>query len=286
MPTVPPLLASYFTLAGDVNPWGGALASPYDLRERAEAASHAGFRGMGIIPDDVSASIGRYGVPGVKNILADNGIEYLELEGTLDWFADGELRRISDATRRELMDAAAKLGAWSIKAVGDIYGGDWPLDRMIECFRDLCVEASETGTQVAIEIFPTSNIRDLPTAIAIVEGAGVPNGGLLLDIWHFTRGNIPYQDIETIPAQRIKHIELDDATAEQIGDLMEDSIDRRRLPGEGDFDIPKFLRHIRNAGYSGPYGVEIVSKEHRALPLKEAAVRAFNATAAQFSRIS
>ena len=41
------LLASYFTLAGDVYPFGPTEISPYSLQERAEAAATAGWKGLG-----------------------------------------------------------------------------------------------------------------------------------------------------------------------------------------------------------------------------------------------
>src|SRR5260221_399473 len=62
MSNPPQFIASYFTLAGKVDLQGGALISPHDLRERAEAASLAGYVGMGFITDDLCASLDRHGV--------------------------------------------------------------------------------------------------------------------------------------------------------------------------------------------------------------------------------
>lgn len=281
----PKLLASYFTLAGDVMPLAGDMASPLDLRERAEAAARAGYAGIGLYVDDLVRAVDRHGFSGVRSIVADNGLEYLEFEALLDWFADGDRRAVSDHTRKTLLSAAEKLGAYQIKVAGDIRGGDWPIETMTESFRILCREAAAVGTQISIEILPISNIRDLPTAIAIVEGAGEENGGLLLDIWHFARGGIPYEDIATIPPHFIKHIELDDADSEPIGTLFEDMVLRRRLPGEGALDVPRFLRCVRDTGYDGIYGVEIVSDAQRALPVAEAARLSFEATMTQFAKI-
>lgn len=284
--TPPKLIATYFTLAGDVLPLGGNMASPHDLRDRAEAASRAGYVGMGLGVDDLVQSIDRHGIAGVRSILADNGIAYLELEALTDWFADGERRAASDQTRRIMLDAADRLGVFQIKAIGDMGGGDWSNAHMAAAFADLCRDATGAGCQVAIEILPISNIRDLPTAIDIAANAGASNGGLLLDIWHMARGGIAYEDFATIPLEYIKHIELDDADAEQVGSLFEDMILRRRLPGEGALDVPRFLRCVRATGYQGLYGVEIVSDAQRALPLADAARMSFDTTMAQFALIN
>ncbi len=279
----PELIAAFFTLAGDVSPWGGSLISPHDLRDRAEAASAAGYVGMGFVSIDLEAAIDRHGITGVKSILADNGIRYLELEAIVRWLAE-EDRAAADGHRHALLDMAAKLDVWNIKALGDFSGRQWPIDFMAERFRTVCADtAAKTDAQVTIEIFPTTNIRELETATAVVEGAGMANGGLLLDIWHMTRGGVDYADFARVPGQWIKAIELNDATAELVGDMMDDSSNRRRLPGEGEFDIPAFLRRVRDTGYAGPYGVEIASAEHRKLPLAEAAQRSYDATMVQFA---
>jgi sugar phosphate isomerase/epimerase len=280
----PELVASFFTLAGDVSPWSGSLVSPHDLRARAEAASRAGYVGMGFVSIDLQAALDRHGVAGVRNILADNGIKYLELEAIVRWLAEGEDRRAADTQRRELLELASKLDVWNIKALGDFSGRKWPLDFMAQRFREICADAfSHTRAQVTIEIFPTTNIRELRTAAAIVDRAGMANGGLLLDIWHMTRGGVDYADFGTIPSHWIKAVELNDATAELVGEMMDDSANRRCLPGEGEFDVPGFLRSINNTGYEGPYGVEIASSIHRKLPIAEAAQRSYDATMRQFA---
>lgn len=282
--TAPKLVATYFTLAGDILPLAGNMASPIGLPERIDVAARTGWAGIGLGADDLVQSVERHGFSGIRRMLADAGLAYLEFEVLLDWFAEGEARARSDVTRRMLLEAAEKLGAHQIKIGGDLLGNVWPLERMIAEFQALCTQAAEVGTQISIEIFPESSIRDLPTAIAIAEGAGAANGGLLLDIWHLTRGKIPFEDIATIPPRYIKHIELDDADAVQVGTIFEDTIRRRKLPGEGDFDIPGFLGAVQATGYDGFYGVEILSDAHRLLPLDEASTRSFEATLKQFEK--
>ncbi len=286
MSKAPKLLASYFTIAGDVMPMTGNTVSPIDLKVRADAVARAGFYGMGIITDDLAANVDRYGYDGVAKIIADSGLKCIEFEVLLDWFADGERRAASDRDRAFLMEAAERLGAYQIKVGGDILmDREWPVERMAESFAGVCADAAKAGTQISLEIFPASNVRDLKTANAIVEGAGAANGGLLLDIWHFTRGHIPYEDMATIQPQYIKHIELDDATADLVGTIMEDTLLRRKLPGEGEFDVVRFLDCIRKTGYDGIYGVEVLSEELRSMPVDQVAERAFKATMGEFAKL-
>ena len=101
------LLAAYWTLAGDVYPCAPNEISPFPLRDRCEAASRAGWSGIGLILDDLEYSIGKYGVSGVKKILDDTGMKYFELEILMDWYFEGEARAKSDDCRRRSSNWAA-----------------------------------------------------------------------------------------------------------------------------------------------------------------------------------
>ncbi|WP_221794465.1 sugar phosphate isomerase/epimerase family protein [Aquisediminimonas sediminicola] len=282
----PRLMASYFTIAGNVMPLAGNTVSPHSLEERARAAAEAGYCGIGLVTDDLRALEAKHGFQGIRAIIADAGLDHVEFEVLLDWFADGERRVRADEDRAYLLRAAEQLGAYQIKVGGDITGTSWSIDRMRSSFTELARQAGDAGTMVTIEIFPDSNVRDLPTAISIVEDANPQWGGLLLDVWHMNRGGIPYADFATIPPQYIKHIELDDANAALVGTIMEDTLLRRKLPGEGDFNVPDFLAHVIATGYRGLYGVEILSEELRKLTPAEAARQSYAATMRCFERLS
>ena len=277
------LIASYWTIAGDSGPFDADGSSPHGFRERVAAAARAGFRGVGLNHADLAKLLARHGAAEMKAILADHGMRHLELEFINDWFAEGERRRVSDAVRNCLFDGAARLGVHHIKVGGDFGGGAWPMGRMVEEFHRLCEEAAAVGAPIALEIMPWTNLCTIDMVLQVVQGAGHRNGGIALDIWHLARGGIPFADIARVPPELIFFVEIDDADAQQEGTLLEDTIYRRRLCGEGDLDVPGFLREIRATGYRGPIGVEIIATAQRALPLEVAAQRSFATAAAQFA---
>jgi len=279
------ILATYFTLAGNVRPLAGSIVSPVPFPARAAAAGGAGFEGFGFAQEDLDHVLTGLSYREIGTILADNNLRHVEIEVLLDWFCNGERRRVSDATRRAMLTSAERLGASHIKVCGDITGANWPLEVVIESFAQLCDQARDAGTRVGIELFPGSSIADLGAGLAIVQGAGRDNGGLLLDIWHMVRGGIPFEEIAGLPPGSIIHVELDDAAAVGTGPILEDTIERRRLCGQGDFDIPGFLRSVARTGYEGLYGVEILSDEHRALDVEEAARRAYESTRTCLDRL-
>ena len=284
------LLASYFTLSGDVYPFGPTELSPFPFRDRVEAAARAGYKGVGLIHPDVVATAGEIGFPEMKRILHANGMEHVELEFIVDWFLDGERRARSDKFRREILEMAAALGARDVKiapGLGEDIAAPRPdelvadVPRMTEAFAGVCRDAREYGTGIVMEIMPFGNVTRIETGRAIVEGADQPNGGLLIDIWHMARGGNDYADIAKIPARFIGAVELDDADADVRGGLWEDTIHHRRLPGEGVLNPPAFIRAVQAAGYEGPWGVEMLSATYRKLPLQEMARRSFEMTMRQ-----
>jgi sugar phosphate isomerase/epimerase len=287
------LLAAYFTLAGDVYAFGPTEISPFPFRDRVEAAARAGYRGMGFIHADLLVTAEKIGYPEMKRILDANGIKHVELEFIVDWYLDGERRRASDKFRREILKAAQALGARDVKIAPGLgveiahpraeeLVADIP--RMRDAFAGVCRDAAEYGTAIVLEIMPFSNVRTIDTALAIVGGANQPNGGILVDVWHISRGGMDYSQIAKIPPQFIGSTELDDADESVIGTLWDDTLFRRRLCGEGVLNPSAFIKMVQSVGYSGPWGVEILSETLRKLPLDEMARRSFDTTLAQFPK--
>ncbi len=284
------LIASYWTIAGDVYPMAPNEISPFPFEKRVEVAARAGYRGLGLLHADLMAVSNRLGLKEMRRILDANGIHHVELELLSDWYAQGRARAESDMVRKDLLEAAEALSARCIKIAPSIDESkldDVALDmpRMIESFAALSREAAEYGTSIALEIMPFSNIRTLSAALELVSTDPQPNGGLYLDIWHMARGGIDYSEVAKIPQQFIKAVELDDADRDVVGTLWDDTNFHRRLCGEGALDIPAFLKAIDETGYRGPYAVEIISREHRRLSLEEEAKRSFETTMAQFRNL-
>jgi sugar phosphate isomerase/epimerase len=278
------LLAAYWTIAGDIYPMGPTEVSPYSFEDRMEAAGNAGFKGIGLVHNGMMDTVDKIGYPAMKAILEKNGIQHVELEFLVDWYHTGERRRQSDKVRQELLEAAKALGVRSIKISPGIGEDTADIDLMVKEFTLLSQQAAEVGANIVLEIMPFSNVRTIETALAIVEGANQPNGGLLLDIWHLQRGGVDFKDISKIPARFIKSIELNDAHKYAIEPLWMDTIHKRVVPGDGTFDIPAFIKAVQAAGYEGPWGLEVLSDTHRKLPLELMANRAYDTTISQFGK--
>ncbi|WP_344417359.1 sugar phosphate isomerase/epimerase family protein [Pseudonocardia ailaonensis] len=274
------LLATCWTTAGDAAPMRGDARSPIPLRTRIETAAAAGFRGFGVTHVDLVAALEELSLADLGSILADNGMDHREVELLADWWGTGPVREASDVMRRDLLAAAEALGAQRIKIGPDF--PDAPADpgAQVEALAELGAQAAEHGTRVALEFLPWSNVADLHQGLALVEAAGHPAVGLLVDAWHVGRAGTPVGDIAAIPPERLFGVELDDFDAEPRGTLFEDTRDRRRYCGEGAFDLPGMVSALRGLGWQGPWGVEILSEEHRRADLSTGLAKAFDTAAA------
>ncbi|MCX5603052.1 sugar phosphate isomerase/epimerase [Streptomyces phaeochromogenes] len=277
--TTEDLLATCWTTAGDAAPGRPDQRSPLTLRERVEAAGSAGYRGFGLLYADLVEAERAYGLSGIRSLFEDNGLVHIELELLTDWWADGAPRAASDAVRLELLRAAEALGARHLKIGPDVENRPWELDLWAEEFAALAAQADGVGARLGIEFLPWSNLKTVHDGLRLVEAAGHPAGGLIIDVWHTERAHTPPADLASVPASRIVGVELNDADSEVIGTLFEDTVRRRRLCGEGSFDLTGIISALRTAGWTGPWGVEILSDTHRALPVREAAEAAYRTAA-------
>jgi sugar phosphate isomerase/epimerase len=203
----------------------------------------------------------------------------------MDWFLDpGDERRVeSDRIRALLFDAAAELDAHHIK-VGNIPGAPAELPRLCERFGELCAEAAEhTNATIAYEFMPfDSNVRSVDAALEVVAGAAAPNGGVAIDTWHMSKLGIEPDELRRIPSEYLSWVELSDGQLEDREDPIDETINHRSLPGEGEFDIRGYVDVCIDHGYAGPWGVEVLSEELRNNPIDVIFRRAYDATAAQF----
>jgi sugar phosphate isomerase/epimerase len=123
--------------------------------------------------------------------------------------------------------------------------------------------------------------------VDLVTEVGNDNGGILLDIWHVARSGMDYETmVHEVPPEILFGVELNDAQNEIVGTLFEDTINCREYCGEGSLDVTAFIHAIDEIGFSGPWGVEIISNAHRALPGKEGLARALNTTTRCFELAS
>ena len=173
----------------------------------------------------------------------------------------------------ELFDVAEAVGARSLNAV-DVFGGSWSPDEAAAAFAGLCDRAAERGLLVHVEFLPWSRIPDLATAWDLVRAADRPNGGIMLDAWHYFRSDPDGALLRSIPGASILGVQLCDAPAAAESEPLHATLHERLLPGDGELALPTLLADLRATGTTAPIGVEVFSDVLHALPPEEAGRRA------------
>jgi sugar phosphate isomerase/epimerase len=251
--------------------WSGTVGLESPIPGRVEAALANGFSRLSLSTLDVAraeeegtsaAELGRS--------LRDAGLE-LVLDPVMNWYggaprADSRFARFS---LDEAMAMAEALQVVSITVIGQATS-DLPLEEVAEPFGAVCDRAAGFGAQVHLEFIPMTAITDLASAWTIVQGADRPNGGILFDTWHFFRGNPDFEVLERVPGERIFAVQIDDAAAEVVGSMREDTQDRL-LPGDGDFDLPGAVRALDRIGALRWVGPEVISPTTEAMAPVEGA---------------
>ena len=273
------LLGSYWTLAVGADAIHEQRCF-HDFRKRVETAARAGFKGMGLWHADLVEIRKKYSFEEMKQILSANGIVNIEVEWLLDWFCTGARRAASDEIRVLLLDAAEVLRARHIK-VADLGNDCADIAQMTDAFAPLCRQAADRGTNVLFEMLPAqiSRAPSLDHVLSITRGAGAANGGIMLDNLHLLRSGIGSEKIvATLTSSDLVGVEINDGMLAMPLNFQDSVVNKRLLPGDGEFDIAAFLRALWSVGYDGPIGVEVLNEYIRKWDLDTAATEAFTKT--------
>ena len=88
-------------------------------------------------------------------------------------------------------------------------------------------------------------------------------------------------DLRRIAPRHLGWVELSDGFYESRPDLIDETVNHRKLPGEGEFPLRDYVAACREGGYGGPWGIEVLSEELRNLPIEEIFDRAYATASAQ-----
>ncbi|TFG92536.1 MAG: sugar phosphate isomerase/epimerase, partial [Myxococcales bacterium] len=224
--------------------------------DRIRAASRAGFRGLSVWARDYEqARASGLSDADLRSLLDDHGIEIAELDGVWAWLpgADRSVPAAEDPVgffryrEDDLYRVADALGGRSLNAI-DAFGGDFGPDAAAEAFAALCDRAARHGLRVHLEFMPWSRVPDVASAWEIARRAERPNAGIVVDSWHFFRGNPDWNALARIPGDRVSAIQLADAPSRPDPDRIAETLHGRLLPGEGEQDLPRLVAALREIG--------------------------------------
>jgi sugar phosphate isomerase/epimerase len=261
---------------------GTLLQTP--IVQRMEAARAAGFTAISLWAEDYEqARASGLSPADVRAMLDDHGLSIGELDGVSQWLPAGDDDGGFGHRAEELFAVADAVGGRSLN-VFEMFGREVPDEVAAEAFAGVCDRAREHGLLVHLEFLPWSAFPNAARAWEIVRLAGRENGGLLIDTWHHIRSNEGHAALRAVPGSKIFAVQLADAPSKPDGELLDETLRRRRLPGDGDGDLAALLRQLREQGCVAPIGVEVFSDELSSLAPGDAAARAWRAASQVVAR--
>jgi sugar phosphate isomerase/epimerase len=212
--------------------------------EMVTCAAEAGFSHVGIRLLAATPTEPQYDIVGdtpllreVERRLADTGVKVLDVE----------IFRLKPETRVADYEAAiataARLGASELLLAGN----DPDEARLIDTFAAFCDLAGRYGLGACLEFMPWTDVKDLPHGAHVVEQTGRENAGLLIDPFHLSRSRSRIEDIATIPASRLRFMQLCDVPAAippTMDAILAEARAERLFPGEGGVDLIALLRAV------------------------------------------
>lgn len=232
--------------------------------ELAAAAGAAGFGGIGLGTDRLS-------VPGVAGDLAAAGVRCTEVMALM--VSRNEERTLASA--RQVAAAAAAVSApWvlTVPAAPPSAGSAALLRRCADV-------VAEAGARLAIEFSPLGVVTSIAAARELVAAADPGRTAVMIDTWHFSRGDSTWADLEAIPLEEIAYLQFSDAPEAVSEDGFDETMNRRRWPGEGTFELERFAGTLRDRGWAGTVSVEVLNADLVRLPVADFARAAHDTTA-------
>jgi 4-hydroxyphenylpyruvate dioxygenase len=233
------------------------------LADKLHACAEAGFDGVEIFepdllaapesPEEIAALAGRLGLS------LDLYQPMRDVEGVDDEAFAAVLRR-ADAKFRLMR----RLGIDLVLCCSNVATATIDDDAVsADQLRRLGDLAAGYGIRIAFEALAWGRfIDDYRRAWRIVELADHPAVGVCLDSFHMlSRGHDPAA-ISGIPGEKIFFVQLADAPRLSM-DVLSWSRHHRLFPGEGDFDLTDFTARIVDAGYTGPWSLEVFNDTFR-----------------------
>lgn len=279
-------------IAGELSLCWGSMEG-IAFQEFLSVASTSGFKAVTINPTQYAEAHDEgFGDKDIAQLLADKGLVVSDIDPLFNWLPCSEVLEGDDVISR-----CTQVSAEEVFHIAHVFGTDLvnaPLglaipdseQQIIDCFGELCEKAGREKLRVCLEFMPFTQVSNLEMALRIVNQAGCDNGGIMFDCWHHHRAGGKPSDLLNIPGDKVFAMQLDDAMAQPMEDILEETLNHRMLPGEGCIELLETLRNLKSIGAEVAYDVEVFKDELRSLTPQQRAKILFDTAEKTRSQIS
>jgi 4-hydroxyphenylpyruvate dioxygenase len=235
-----------------------------DLAEKLAAIAHAGFDGVEIFDGDFIASA--YSPRDIGKMVRDSGLELTSFQPFLNFEGLPEpLRSKAFDLAERKFDIMGELGTSLMLVCSNVSPEALPdAGRAAADLHALGERAAPRGVCIGYEALSWAPIvNDHRDAWKIVELAGHPSVGLILNSFHSLAPEIDVLSICEIRKEKLFLVQLSDAPKLRL-DYLSWSRHFRNMPGQGDLDLLAFMGAVLATGYDGVISLEIFNDQFRA----------------------
>ncbi len=249
---------------------------PVDLDLLSASAAQAGFRWISFDSPLIDAHLAGGGtIEGLRRTLDDHQIKLLALHSFL---ISDDIQQVQEAAST----SAERCGALGGRFVNSAIMA--PIDDAVAASAGQLAQACrDHGVRMAIEPLSFSALPTIVATLELLRRAGIPDTPMVLDAWQFFAGDNDWKALSALSPDQVGYVQFSDHAAVMSDDLFEETLNRRLLPGEGSLDLARFARTMREIGYAGPVGPEILSRTLRAWPIATYAAAAMASTSQLWS---
>jgi sugar phosphate isomerase/epimerase len=252
------------------------LGCPLTLSAQIDAAAATGFPFIGIDMFTLDSWLGTgRTLSELADLLASRNMECWELAAASDLGTEDDP---IVAAHKAAQAATVLKPKWVQGNIRLPYG-----QAALDLFDQVSAIVNQAGSRVALEYLPWTPVDSIATARAYVDHVGIDRAGVLVDSWHHFRGPDSYADLENLPLAHLAYVQFDDAPPMVSDDLLNETVNRRVFPGDGEFDLPGFCSRLTGKGFDGVVSLEILSDEWRGGSLGEFAKRVYQSSARYWS---
>ncbi|MGD9858315.1 MAG: sugar phosphate isomerase/epimerase family protein [Planctomycetaceae bacterium] len=229
---------------------------PTPVLEKIRVAAEAGYEAIELWHDEIDRflSAGR-SLRELRTAIDDSGMTVpttIMLKGWCEPEGAAYQQGIDECRRR--LEQAAAVGA--IHAIAGPPLGKVDFELASQRYGELLDLGLSMGVKPAMEYLGfAEDVNSITDALRIVEGAGHPEGTVVLDPFHDFRGGAGCEDIVRLTASQIAVCHFDDAPA--TPPAAEQSDPDRILPGDGVIDLRRFVSLLDQIGYDRWVSLEL-----------------------------
>jgi sugar phosphate isomerase/epimerase len=226
------------------------------ILQQIEAAATAGYAGIELWFSDVDVYLRSNGqLSDIQRALSDNGLAVPTMIYLGDWFdcPDHVYPQVVEECKRR-MAIAAELGAPYVIAGPPLGAADYHVGA--RRYRELLEIGSSMGVKPSMEFLGfVAKLNAIEEALEVMRQSGRDDATTVLDPAHIYRGGGSVESIAKLSAEQIAVCHYDDCPGDVPREVQMD--EHRVMPGDGVFDLPRYVDLLRQIGYHGYLSLEL-----------------------------